>query len=83
MKEGELADSSSSNLKGDGPSSLSLVRKQFGGKYAISAEEFTPEMVRLAKSDSPPKLYFVLHSFLTYKVTMRLNIESFKALCIL
>ncbi|XWS34753.1 hypothetical protein CRYUN_Cryun21dG0064500 [Craigia yunnanensis] len=45
VKEGELADSSSSNLTGDGPSSLTLVRKQFGGKYAISAEEFTPEMV--------------------------------------
>ncbi|XP_022735440.1 alpha-glucan water dikinase, chloroplastic-like isoform X2 [Durio zibethinus] len=45
VKEGELADSSSSNLKGDGPSSITLVRKQFGGKYAISAEEFTPEMV--------------------------------------
>lgn len=82
MKEGELADSSSSNLKGDGPSSLSLVRKQFGGKYAISAEEFTPEMVRLAKSDSPPKLYFVL-SFLTYRVTKRLKIELCKALCML
>ncbi|XP_012467413.1 alpha-glucan water dikinase, chloroplastic [Gossypium raimondii] len=44
VKEGELADSSSSNLKGDGPS-VTLVRKQFVGKYAISAEEFTPEMV--------------------------------------
>ncbi|KAG4116104.1 hypothetical protein ERO13_D12G149000v2 [Gossypium hirsutum] len=43
VKEGDLADSS--NLKGDGPSSITLVRKQFGGKYAISAEEFTPEMV--------------------------------------
>ncbi|XVE74996.1 hypothetical protein DITRI_Ditri12bG0062300 [Diplodiscus trichospermus] len=45
VKESELADSSSSNMKGDGPSSINLVRKQFGGKYAISAEEFTPEMV--------------------------------------
>ncbi|XVF02510.1 hypothetical protein REPUB_Repub04eG0181600 [Reevesia pubescens] len=45
VKEGELADSSSSNLKGDGPSSITLVRKQFGGKYAISSDEFTPEMV--------------------------------------
>ncbi|KAH1122512.1 hypothetical protein J1N35_005672 [Gossypium stocksii] len=44
VKEGELVDSSSSNLKGDGPS-VTLVRKQFVGKYAISAEEFTPEMV--------------------------------------
>ncbi|KAK8714874.1 hypothetical protein V6N13_042219 [Hibiscus sabdariffa] len=44
VKEGNLAGSS--NLKGDdSPPSISLVRKQFGGKYAISAEEFTPEMV--------------------------------------
>ena len=64
MKEGELADSSSSNLKGDGPSSLSLVRKQFGGKYAISAEEFTPEMVRLAKSYSLYLENFILFFFL-------------------
>ncbi|KAE8663857.1 Alpha-glucan water dikinase [Hibiscus syriacus] len=43
VKYGDLPGSS--NLKGDyGPSST-LVRKQFGGKYAISAEEFTPEMV--------------------------------------
>ncbi|EOY00563.1 Pyruvate phosphate dikinase, PEP/pyruvate binding domain isoform 1 [Theobroma cacao] len=45
VKEGELADWSSTNLKGDSPSSITLVRKRFGGKYAISAEEFTPEMV--------------------------------------
>ncbi|KAE8719299.1 hypothetical protein F3Y22_tig00109972pilonHSYRG00414 [Hibiscus syriacus] len=45
VKEGELADSSSSNLKGDVPSSITLIRKQFGGRYAISAEEFTTEMV--------------------------------------
>lgn len=62
VKEGELADSSSSIVKGDGPSSLTLVRKEFGGKYAISAEEFTPEMVSDSKSDSPPKLYSVLLS---------------------
>ncbi|KAE8707264.1 Alpha-glucan water dikinase [Hibiscus syriacus] len=44
VREGVLAGSS--NLKGDyGPSSITLVKKQFGGKYAISAEEFTPEMV--------------------------------------
>ncbi|XWS69047.1 hypothetical protein CRYUN_Cryun04dG0146200 [Craigia yunnanensis] len=45
VNEGELADSNSSNLKGDGPSSITLVKKQFGGKYAISAEEFTPDMI--------------------------------------
>ncbi|XVE92371.1 hypothetical protein REPUB_Repub01dG0091600 [Reevesia pubescens] len=45
VKERELADSGSSNLKEDGPSSITLVKKQFDGKYAISAEEFTPEMV--------------------------------------
>ncbi|XP_038994051.1 alpha-glucan water dikinase, chloroplastic-like [Hibiscus syriacus] len=45
VKESELADSSSSNLNGEVPSSITLVKKQFAGKYAISAEEFTPEMV--------------------------------------
>ncbi|XVE85121.1 hypothetical protein DITRI_Ditri17bG0066500 [Diplodiscus trichospermus] len=44
-KDGMLANSNSSNLKEDSPSSITLVRKQFAGKYAISAEEFTPEMV--------------------------------------
>ncbi|WRX14759.1 Pyruvate phosphate dikinase [Theobroma cacao] len=52
VKEGELADWSSTNLKGDSPSSITLVRKRFGGKYAISAEEFTPEMVRLVGAKS-------------------------------
>ncbi|KAE9449924.1 hypothetical protein C3L33_18166, partial [Rhododendron williamsianum] len=43
--EGNLTSSSSANFK-EGPlPSLKLVRKQFGGKYAISSEEFTNEMV--------------------------------------
>ncbi|KAM7250917.1 hypothetical protein ACFE04_022800 [Oxalis oulophora] len=46
LKEGELADSSSNNLTGDDTSpTLSLVKKQFSGRYAISSEEFTSEMV--------------------------------------
>lgn len=45
--EGNLTSSSSANFK-EGPlPSLKLVRKQFGGKYAISSEEFTNEMVRI------------------------------------
>ncbi|CAK9158146.1 unnamed protein product [Ilex paraguariensis] len=44
VKETDLTGST--NLKEDGPSSsVTLVRKQFGGKYAISSEEFTSEMV--------------------------------------
>lgn len=43
----ELADSSSMNLKEDGPSSVTLVKKEFAGRYAITSEEFTSEMVRL------------------------------------
>ncbi|XP_058192973.1 alpha-glucan water dikinase, chloroplastic-like isoform X2 [Rhododendron vialii] len=43
--EGNLTSSSSANFK-EGPlPSLKLVRKKFGGKYAISSEEFTNEMV--------------------------------------
>ncbi|KAJ7953577.1 alpha-glucan water dikinase, chloroplastic [Quillaja saponaria] len=46
VKEGELADDRSTHLKDDGSvSPLSLVRKQFNGRYAISSKEFTSEMV--------------------------------------
>ncbi|XP_077244216.1 pyruvate phosphate dikinase, PEP/pyruvate binding domain-containing protein [Tasmannia lanceolata] len=46
IKDNELLDVSSTNLKQDGSSpSVTLVRKQFAGRYAISAEEFTSEMV--------------------------------------
>lgn len=46
LKEGELVDASSTNLKEDGSSPpLTLVRKQFIGRYAISSEEFTSDMV--------------------------------------
>ncbi|RQO94912.1 hypothetical protein POPTR_008G188150v4 [Populus trichocarpa] len=45
LKEGKLADSSSTNLKEVSPSPIKLVRKQFRGRYAISSEEFSSEMV--------------------------------------
>ncbi|KAJ6321390.1 hypothetical protein OIU77_011468 [Salix suchowensis] len=45
LKVGELADSNSTNLKEVSPSHIKLVRKQFHGRYAISSEEFTSEMV--------------------------------------
>ncbi|KAK1552116.1 hypothetical protein Q3G72_010601 [Acer saccharum] len=46
VKESELAYSSSTKLKKDGASpSLTLVKKQFAGRYAITSEEFTSEMV--------------------------------------
>lgn len=45
LKEGELADSSSTNLTEGSPSPIKLVRKEFSGRYAISSEEFTSEMV--------------------------------------
>lgn len=49
LKEGELVDASSTNLKEDGSSPpLTLVRKQFSGRYAISSEEFTSDMVSLS-----------------------------------
>ncbi|XP_024957284.1 alpha-glucan water dikinase, chloroplastic isoform X5 [Citrus sinensis] len=43
----ELQDSSSANLKEeDGPSSsVTLVKKQFAGRYAITSDEFTGELV--------------------------------------
>ncbi|XP_034899936.1 alpha-glucan water dikinase, chloroplastic isoform X3 [Populus alba] len=45
LKEGKLADSSSTNLKEVSPSPIKLVRKQFSSRYAISSEEFSSEMV--------------------------------------
>ncbi|KAF2301630.1 hypothetical protein GH714_028415 [Hevea brasiliensis] len=45
LKKGALADSSSNNLKEVGPSPIKLIRKKFSGRYAISSEEFTSEMV--------------------------------------
>ncbi|THG07079.1 hypothetical protein TEA_023732 [Camellia sinensis var. sinensis] len=44
--EGGLTSASSTNLNEEGPlPSIKLVRKQFGGRYAISSEEFTSEVV--------------------------------------
>ncbi|XP_043704280.1 alpha-glucan water dikinase, chloroplastic-like isoform X1 [Telopea speciosissima] len=46
VKDGELLNTSLTNMEEDGSSpSLTLVRKQFCGIYAISSEEFTSEMV--------------------------------------
>ncbi|EEF34459.1 alpha-glucan water dikinase, chloroplastic [Ricinus communis] len=45
ISEGELADSSSTNMKEVGSSPIKLVKKQFSGRYAISSDEFTSEMV--------------------------------------
>ncbi|XP_004509565.1 alpha-glucan water dikinase, chloroplastic isoform X1 [Cicer arietinum] len=46
VKEGEINDDKSTDLVEIGSvPPLSLVRKQFSGRYAISSEEFTGEMV--------------------------------------
>ncbi|XP_015957126.1 alpha-glucan water dikinase, chloroplastic [Arachis duranensis] len=46
VKEGEVTDKKSTHLKeGDSVPPISLVRKKFSGRYAISSEEFTNEMV--------------------------------------
>ncbi|WJX93428.1 alpha-glucan, water dikinase [Trifolium repens] len=46
VKEGEDIDDKSTDLKEVGSvPTLSLVKKQFSGRYAISSEEFTGEMV--------------------------------------
>ncbi|KAK4758856.1 hypothetical protein SAY87_020157 [Trapa incisa] len=45
VKESELENVSSSHAKEDGVSSLTLVKKQFCGKYAISSDEFTNDLV--------------------------------------
>ncbi|PIA61801.1 hypothetical protein AQUCO_00200059v1 [Aquilegia coerulea] len=45
LKDGELLGGSSTTLRDDDSPSLTLVKKQFCGRYAISSEEFTNEMV--------------------------------------
>ncbi|XP_050207604.1 alpha-glucan water dikinase, chloroplastic [Mercurialis annua] len=45
ISDSELADSSSTNMKEVGSSPIKLVKKQFSGRYAISSEEFTSDMV--------------------------------------
>ncbi|XP_038694729.1 alpha-glucan water dikinase, chloroplastic-like isoform X4 [Tripterygium wilfordii] len=46
LEEGGLVGSGSANRKVDGPaSSVTLVKKHFGGRYAISSKEFTSDMV--------------------------------------
>ncbi|KAA8529608.1 hypothetical protein F0562_034292 [Nyssa sinensis] len=51
--EGSLTSGSSTNSIEVGPSpSITLVRKQFGGRYAISSDEFTSEMVGAKSHDS-------------------------------
>ncbi|KAH7515688.1 hypothetical protein FEM48_Zijuj10G0053100 [Ziziphus jujuba var. spinosa] len=45
VREDELAGASQTLLNKVAPSTLKLVRKQFRGRYAISSEEFTSEMV--------------------------------------
>ncbi|OAY62835.1 Alpha-glucan water dikinase, chloroplastic [Ananas comosus] len=46
IQERELSNSSSSDVRDDQSSpSLTLVKKHFTGRYAISAEEFTSDMV--------------------------------------
>lgn len=53
LKESEILDASATKSKEDSSfPSLTLVKKKFGGRYAITSDEFTGEMVMLAKSAS-------------------------------
>ncbi|CAF2074175.1 unnamed protein product [Brassica napus] len=45
VSESELSSQSSDNLEDVPPPSISLVKKQFVGRYAISSEEFTNDLV--------------------------------------
>ncbi|XP_010458437.1 PREDICTED: alpha-glucan water dikinase 1, chloroplastic [Camelina sativa] len=44
VNDSELSTLSSDNIE-DAPPSISLVKKQFAGRYAISSEEFTSDLV--------------------------------------
>ena len=45
VNESEVSSQSSDNLEDVPPPSISLVKKQFVGRYAISSEEFTNDLV--------------------------------------
>lgn len=49
VQEGDLKQSNNTEEVGQSPN-IKLVKKQFAGKYAISSEEFTSEMVSLSLS---------------------------------
>lgn len=49
MKDDELLGSTHSDEVSSAPS-MALEKKQFSGKYAISSEEFTSQMVSLLHS---------------------------------
>lgn len=46
VKDSELSGASTNSTEDGSLPSISLVKKQFAGRYAISSEEFTSEMVR-------------------------------------
>ncbi|KAF9625316.1 hypothetical protein IFM89_021441 [Coptis chinensis] len=45
VKDSELQGAGSTNFKDDDSPSLTLVKKKFCGRYAVSSDEFTSEMV--------------------------------------
>ncbi|CAI9092975.1 OLC1v1028361C2 [Oldenlandia corymbosa var. corymbosa] len=76
VDEDELT--SSSNLTVDGPSpSITLVKKQFSGRYAISSEEFTNEMVG-AKSRNIAHLKGKLPSWIRIPTSVALPFGVFE-----
>jgi len=53
LKEIEILDASATESEEGGSfPSLTLPKKKFSGRYAITSDKFTGEMVRLAKSAS-------------------------------
>ena len=45
VNDSEVSSQSSDNVEDVPPPSISLVKKQFVGRYAISSEEFTNDLV--------------------------------------
>lgn len=52
LKESEILDASTPKSEDGSFPSLTLAKKNFSGRYAITSDEFTGEMVRPAKSAS-------------------------------
>uniref|UniRef100_A0A2P2LZP5 alpha-glucan, water dikinase n=1 Tax=Rhizophora mucronata TaxID=61149 RepID=A0A2P2LZP5_RHIMU len=81
IEEGELADSSTTSKKAVGPLPVKLVKKRFSGRYVISSDEFTNELVG-AKSRNISYLKGKIPSWIGIPTSVALPFGVFeKVLC--
>jgi len=70
VKEGEFSDDKSTHLK-DVASvpPISLARKKFSGRYAVSSEEFTGEMVRFQNAPHVSVYICIFLIHISFRIT--------------